>query len=542
MDTNNPMDFDMFTKLQHDDMTQGVDAEKLSPTQSFVRKCLHPPSAVPNYCGLPTNDARSQVTVEWRGVGINSTPRVRTSAGAIANLTPADLSTFNYIFLQPSGARVVSIPMIQWANSTDLDLANVQTVNSYDFDNFRRDATLYRPAYKSITYHLNATAFNNTGTVVCNQFNPSILFSGTITELAEQNLSLFTTFCHSKHNPSSIPTREDIENWECLPKHCRDEFIRKHNLPANTVVGIDPNLNIQILNLSTASTAFPAPSSTQILQNSLRAYGGVAKEGVFSVQRLNTIAPRWLTASRAANSGNIPGLYQCYYYVNPVGTPVLAPFYENAAVATTSADLKILSDTLWSSDMTWSWVRFDGLALNTQSNVSSQLIIRKYYSGIEVQPTVTSAWSGMLRLAPKPDLKHMQALLDAFYELKDGMPARYNFWGELVAGVAPMITGALKDLGSSVIGGLFGKKNQQRKQGNVKRSNNQQATKKDIKDVEKQLNQMSLSNNNNRRKGSRRRSRRPLGIRSSNRSSKSWPKNRQQDKGVPVRQYLETSV
>jgi hypothetical protein len=518
MDTPNPLNVDLFTNLQNaDEVSQGVNTEKLTPTQSFVRKCLHPPSAVPNFCGLPTNDARSQVTIEWRGMQINRTPRIFNSDQVSNNLTAADLNTFNYVFLQTSGGRVITIPFIEWDGGISQDLANGITVAQYDFRNFRNDAVLYRPCYKSLTYCQNATAFSNTGTVACNQFNPSLLFSGSIAELAEQNLSLFCHFLKSKLNDKFNPSRTDLENWDSLPKYARDEFIRRNGLPANHVVGLDPNTPVQIVNLgpvtnpSSGSSFTYVPSQTQILQNSLRSYGGVAKEGVFSVQRLNTIAPTWLTSSRANSADGNAGLYECYVYVvTAAGGASISPLFENTPVGTTAANANILIDTLWSSDMTWSWTRFDGLSLNNQLGTQSQLIIQKFYLGLEVQPTNTSAWSGMLKLAPKPDVKNMQALLDAFYELKDGLPARYNFWGELVAGAAPLITGALKDLGSSIIGGLFGKKNNNnnRKQNNKpkQQQNNRPkqlaimpppATKSDINHLEKKLEQMSTNNNGN---------------------------------------------
>jgi hypothetical protein len=151
---------------------------------------------------------------------------------------------------------------------------------------------------------------------------------------------------------------------------------------------------------------------------------------MFSVQRLNTITPQWLAGANTNNQA--AGLYESYTYtVDAIGQPHFVPLFENVSVGGGTDDFVVCRDTLWSKDMTWSWVRFSGLSLNSQTSVSTQLLIKKVYTGLEVQPCPTSSWAGMMKLGPKPDLEAMQATMDAFYELKDVMPARYNFWGVL---------------------------------------------------------------------------------------------------------------
>jgi len=102
--------------------------------------------------------------------------------------------------------------------------------------------------------------------------------------------------------------------------------------------------------------------------------------------------------------------------------------------------------------LTFSWQRYDGLSLNSQTSVSTQLLLRKYHVGFEVQPTPRSAWAGMINLAPKPDALTMQALEVAFYELKDGMPARDNFWSALL----PIAAQGLATFGSSLLQKILG--------------------------------------------------------------------------------------
>jgi hypothetical protein len=83
--------------------------------------------------------------------------------------------------------------------------------------------------------------------------------------------------------------------------------------------------------------------------------------------------------------------------------------------------------------MTFSWVEFRGLSLNStvSSSVLTQLINKKVYTGFEIQPSLRSAWAGQMRLGPRPDIMAMQALLEGFYDLKDVLPAKYNAIGTL---------------------------------------------------------------------------------------------------------------
>nr|WAY16534.1 hypothetical protein [Hepelivirales sp.] len=184
----NPVDVDLFNDLQQND-TEAQTHTKGKPFNSstaFLKKCIHPPSAVPEFSGMPTNDARSQVTVEYRNMGINKTPFV-FSIATVKAVTPEMLGSFDYAFLMPSGSRVLSIPFIYvdehssphgpyWSQ----DMNNVSVNELYNYNNWSTDVNLFRPCYKSTTFSLNATMFNNTGMVVGNQFNPSILFAGNL--------------------------------------------------------------------------------------------------------------------------------------------------------------------------------------------------------------------------------------------------------------------------------------------------------------------------------------------------------------------------
>lgn len=224
-----------------------------------------------------------------------------------------------------------------------------------------------------------------------------------------------------------------------------------------------------------------------------------AQDGTFTVQRLNTIAPSWLSASNTDNAES--GLYECYFYVKDAnGVTQFSPFFDNAPEGIDNQTLLneyVLHDTLWSKDMTWGWTFYQGLSLNSQTATATQLLIKKYYTGYEVQPTPRSAWSGMVNLGPKPDLMAMQALMDAFYELKDILPAKYNFWGTL----GTLAAQGLKTFGSSILDSLMkGSTNNQIKnettstKKNSKSNNRSRDMAKQIESVNKKLDTMYIRN------------------------------------------------
>lgn len=473
--TANPIEADMFSDL-HTDTEVQTSAAITDPQTAVIRKLVHPPSAVPGFCGLPTNDTRSQVVLEWRNMELLNLPYIFDyTAGAVRAVTAADLTQFDYAFLCVNGARVLNIPFIfnpTAGGTLQPDYNNVMTQSLYNWANWNSDANLFRPIYKSQTFYLNATAFNDTGMVTGNQFNPNILFSGTLLSFSSEQPQNFYGFVvdnvkngRYSARPLKGLDRQFIENWEVFPHYHRMELLRLTNSNPTDVLNLDPNTTIQVINLGTvgANTSFPSPvpNNSQILSNSLRSLGCKAKEGMFTVQRLNTVSPAWQSATNTSRGGTVTdpyiGLYQCYQYtIDNTGLGHFVPFIDNCPIGTTSANLPILYDTLWSKDMTFSWVRFSGLSLNSQTSVSTQLLIRKVYSGYEVQPTVTSSWSGMMKLAPKPDLLTMQALMDAYYELKDAMPARYNFWGALGSIAAQ----GLATFGSSLLENIMNPKKQ----------------------------------------------------------------------------------
>lgn len=458
----NDMNLDMFSKLsvKNDSEYMTHASTKMSEKEAFIEKCIHPPSAIPKYCGLPTNDARSQVCVEWRNVMLSN--GCFTQVGAAVSITELRPPARVYIF--PTGARINSVEFYssnqsapnEWYQNFD----GVDLNEAYDFSNWWNDANLHRLAYKSTTISLNATAFNDTGIVTSSQFNPPILFYGTLLTMATDNFGLFRNFiqCMVKQQRYNVYPLKHKDRllyegaYSLLPRHVREDINDMFN--EEVVLDLDPNTSAQIVNFSGADYRFNVNAlvgsrnqfpTQQILQSSMRSTSTMAKEGAFVVQRLNTISPRWQANNTRGQppTNPLPGLYECYIATAALDSSIylIQPFKESFN--------GIMKDTQWSQDMTWAMVKFEGLTyqLTADANVNTQLLIRKTYVGMEIQPAPRSAWTGMMKLGPAPSLGSMQKLMDLNYDLKDVLPAKYNFLG--VLGKAAIETAGI--VGKSVL-------------------------------------------------------------------------------------------
>jgi hypothetical protein len=480
---NSSAEMDMFTKTSMKN-SEVITPPSQSPRAAFVTKCLHPPSAVTSFEGLPTNDARTQVITNYVNVGIINQPSFFNNTTLVTVPYNDSGNAFTYAIMCPTGARVLGIPYVLNTPSglSDVvtqDLSNVMTNDQYNFKFWQNDVNLYRPIYKSLTTYLNATAFNDQGIVTSSQFNPNVMFAGSLLMMSMEKPDLFNYYIKSrldKRTPVTVIKKgatttkrlgdyeeilpeDDYQKFMLFPKYIREQIADLLSLGPNEFPKLDPNTNIQVLNVgqvgpddetAVANSEIPTPS--QIMNNSARSYTGKAKDGTFTVQRLNTLSPAWLAGSNTANSNQ--GLYQCYSYTKSIdGSVHFVPLFDNCAVGTTGPMIPILNDTLWTKDMTWTYIYYQGL-FPAQSGIMSasliwDLIAFKYYTGYEIQPTVRSAWSGLVKMGPKPDMKAMQELMDLMYELKDCLPAKYNLagigaiLGQIATSVAPSIIGAI---------------------------------------------------------------------------------------------------
>jgi len=429
-----------------------------NPSHSFIDKHIHPPSAVPGYAGMPTNDSRTQVITNW--VELNTIQNVKAPGNfGEEPFTAAPNFVDGFAFLHTSGIRHPNAVFFHYNTNGDVssgwhqDVQNTVRLSIYDTNRFRYDANKFRPAYRSNTITLNATSFNNIGMLSTCQFNPSVLFGGTILQFTESHPKRARNFLRSycQHHKISGIRKDDLELFSpAYQTHLRDLL---HIQDGSTIIiggksahlrtdvpdtlNLDPNTSVQFVDFnkqgnteSGNNIASVVPTHSQVINMSTRSYGGPAKDGNFITQRINTVAPKWLaSANDDATSLTNVGMYECFIaYEDANGVDQYKPLTEIGV----NGLCRPYIDTLWSEDMTWGWTVITGLVPNTNISsgvVSDSLLIVKTYIGTEIQPAAQSAWSGMQALGPRPDMNAMQALMEAYYDLKDGMPAKYNFAG-----------------------------------------------------------------------------------------------------------------
>lgn len=520
----NKVEGDMFSSIQVDNEVQQPTLNILNPRHAFVEKLIHPPSAVEAYAGLPTNDTRSQVTVEWRNMNLlNQIVGYDNSINKYRPYVSEDFTAFDYGFYIPNGLRINAIPYFSNKYGTNVgtnnamtqDIGNVQIQDLYDFQRFQADAQVSRIVYRSCTAYLNATAFNDTGMVVISQFNPSLLFTGTIgkflimyphhaRQFVSQNIDIRALDLNAVNTRPKIftVTRRTTPNtdnacWRDIPDYIKNDLHSHLHISSPYEISFPADAKIQFICLGTQGNAARGnefPTMSQILTSSSRSYGGKAKEGGFVVNRMNTIAPHWCNASNAQENG----LYYCYFYfIDQIGVAHFVPYAE---MRPNSMEEQIMQDTQWTEDLTWTQVLFSGISFNPTSvaSVTLQMLALKFYTGVEIQPAPMSPWAGTQRLSPKPDLMAMQSLMDAFYELKDGFPARYNFWGAL----GQMAASGLSEFGSSLLKNMMKPKKSK--------------VDKDVKKIERDVKKLHVDE---RRPRNQSRSRKPRRSQSRQRSS-----------------------
>lgn len=449
---DNSMNFDPMSDATS--MPEQTHGKALTPSQAFVCKVTHPPTTVPEFQGLPTQDARTQVVYNMRNIDVLKQPvTFDYSSGKYATNSWEKHS--DYSIIVPTGARIKWFGCCYQVNSGTgsptvytQDVGNVGIQENFDFTIWSNTVNLYRPCYKSITLYPNVTAFNNQGIISAQQFNPNILFSGSLATFSYEEPKLFTLALDHLYTQKGddLFTADDthsdfhhaiIENWFKTRK------IRSRGLK------LDPNNFLQIINFGKigyeSDTISLVPTPSQIAQNSMRSYQDKFVNGAFVVSRVNTLSPKWMTGSNS--DPTTKGLYECWCFtIGQDGTNHLTQLSD--PISDGEATGPIMRDTLWSSDMTWQIIRMQGISPNpitpNTSNIAavSPIAIKNYY-GLEAQPVWNGPWNGLARMSPKPSLSEMQALMDTFYEMPDGMPSKYNAIGAFLPFLATALPHAL---------------------------------------------------------------------------------------------------
>lgn len=443
----------------------------VSAKAAFMAKCLHPPSAVNGFEGLPTNDTRSQVTVEYKGIFLSQASGYVNGDNKV--VPPARKPTSFAYLVTGGGLRFQAFAFFKDTDNGNWyqDVPNIIVNNVYDSERVSYDVNLYRPTYKSITQSLNTTMFNNTGMVVGNSFNPPLLWAGSLGELAEKHPARFRDFVKFRiKSKQPLSRRSKCKHFNAFPASVKMDVLEIvksviSNLDDDTrgfqhisleddpiTVDLDPSAKIQFIFFGEAADQplTPVPTMDQILNNDTRSATYPAREGAFVVSRLNNISPAWLAPTNGTNS--LFGLYECYCsYIDNVGQYHFVNLFDRGELGTAA---NVARDIQWAQDMTWSWIQYQGLSYNSNQDVvtQQQLLATKFVSGYEFQPAYLSPFAGLQRLSPKPDLMAMEELMREFYNLKSILPAKYNFLGMLARGAAKLLPFITKHSGTIMQG------------------------------------------------------------------------------------------
>jgi hypothetical protein len=429
-------------------------AAQTSAGSDYVKKVTHPPTTLPSgYGGIPDASQPNFIPLE---VKAETNVPITFTVGASATTTTTTSAT-RMLFMQPSGGLVGSY-VFYWTGSAWIQVGN-QTVtggvpaittntpatrlSGYNFNNFATDLASTRTAYKSTTFYLNATDFNNQGTITDAKFKPNIVRG------KYQQLALEMSARHRKS--------------------LNDVLIRQFKLD---LTDPDADYDIQIvdftnglgainqLNAFTAgayafTNVFPQTSS-EVLTFSPKGATRMLREGSFIVQQPIQTVQLWSNVT--GSSETYPGIMQPRNTVYSIvrcdsgSDSIFAALmngYQTSTVATGH------SDTPW-NNLDWSFTLIDGISSAT-TNVSPPYITVKQFVGIEGSPRPeSSSLLAFQKMLPLPDPEALQMAAGIFHSRPDSLPAAANDFGTIAKTLATFLPTAV-----TWLKGLFAKRDPQ---------------------------------------------------------------------------------
>jgi hypothetical protein len=463
---------------------------------AYVKKITHPPSVIPNeYCGIPDSASPNIVMMETKGEG--NFPPIITYP-----VSPSTTSTSNsqkMLFLSPSGSKVAAfvfnyvtstlgtgwVQPVSFASSgtTYPAVSNVcgvaQTNGGYNFANFSNDFNSVRSSYKSETYYLNATNFNDQGTVATAKFKPNIIHANSATSLfalhkdcpkSQANLAkcLAILGIKARHNTTTDDYHiigEDKLTAGEYPFDYSFQIIEMDNLLANAANGggAYPLVGSPMFSIN---SLLPT-TTTDVLNMSSKSATRPAREGSFVVhQHVDDIStfvsnPSLNIAGGVVPAGTANGNVICLIRGLIIGgsgstTYSYAPLYADQSYAAIGALQYFQAlDTPW-NNLDWSITLFDGLTIpatvgTTLSSVP--YITIKSYAGLEGQVSVYSSLRPFQRVLPPPDRLALDCATTIFHARPDDLPSAANDLASIGSTIVKFIPTAIE-----WIKDLFGKK------------------------------------------------------------------------------------
>jgi len=453
-----------------------VRKSKLEPLTSdgnaYVEKVLHPPGSVPRYNGVPDTGSANYVPLQLTAeTDFAPVLTVATSATDTVKLNPSSM-----LFLQTSGVKAATYLFFRYADgwvqpqsqnaaagsspSINQDTVPASIFRGYHFDNWVYDVGRTRTTYKSSTYYLNATSFNNQGTVATAKFKPNTIVGMTLVSYArslnEENLETFL---------AALPNHAFIsgDDYIVVEKSARSRSKDKAPPPSRTIAALNPDAQIQLLDMPSRNAQVnPMPFISNswdyikgvlpedvgaIMQMSSKSVMRPASEGAFVVQQpIEDIQP-WIstpanTDSTIAPGGGDRGLLLSFIRSTNGSAHVYFPlFAQNFSTSGFTDPLDGVYDTPW-NNLDWCFVLFQGLTVPSPTTTALSnipYISVKSYVGVELEPNLNGSLLPFNRTRPLHDRKAIEIANGIFHQRPDSLPASANDFGSFFKSLAGMV-------------------------------------------------------------------------------------------------------
>jgi hypothetical protein len=462
----------------------------------YVRKVTHPPTTIPSgYTGTPDASQPNFVAVEVKGeVNIPTTYQLATSATAVSTNFP---SSGRILVVSPSGGYVSSY-VFYWTGQGYIQATNqtfqsgvrpavtgnvpATTTSGYNFNNFNSDFNMFRTVYKSNTYYLNATEFNDQGQVITAKFKPSIV-RGNVATLARSmphaERQSFLRAIRQRDLLSKKPLlkskKADCDSVSGRPLAYRAQVGRKQDdfedlehveNDDDDVRDVEFDYDVQIIEFPSGTgtvtpVAFNAFTNTitgvlpatpsDVLTSSPKGVSRMAKEGAFVVAQPINPTQEWsaVVDGEDINAGlqNPSGTIYSLMRVSPAagGAAVYVALY-NGNSLDSLLDTTAASDIAW-NNLDWSYTMFDGLSQPTFNTsgipINAPYITDKCYMGIEGAARSSGSLLSFQKLLPLPDPEALQMATGIFHARPDSLPATANDFGTIATVAAKFLPTAL---------------------------------------------------------------------------------------------------
>jgi len=442
----------------------------------YVRKVIHPPTTIPaGYSGIPDASQPNFVPLEVKcemniqstytqAINLVATAPVFPTNGRILLMGPTGGHCANYVFYWTGNAWIhAGNQIVSGAGPTITSNLPGTTFSGYDFSNFHRDISSFRTVYKSSTFYLNATEFNNQGTVTSAKFKPD-LFRSTLEALTARmstiELAAFDAELVRLAKNLSKDPEDDIEvidvkgrkterklTFADFPAKIRETVYKFEVLlfdAAGTTSISNPTFNPgSYLIKGQALPNTPADVLTMSPKGTMR----MARDGSFVVhQPIESVQP-WTNTqgSLQAIATDPTDLNVTYLRTFNGATYEYTPLSCGTGFVNTVGAVPYC-DVAW-NNLDWHFTMFDGLSEPTFNAsgipINAPYITDKSFLGIEGNARQTGSLTSFQKLLPMPDPEALQMATGIFHARPDSLPASANDLASMAAVAAKWLPTAV---------------------------------------------------------------------------------------------------